>query len=755
MARLKIRDKGEPREVRFEGRVTIGRVESCDVTVQDESCSREHCEVLLENGQWMVRDCGSSNGTALNGTRVEESVLAERDKIRIGATTLEFMAADADAVLRFEDGEQSGEVVPLGDDRVTFGRRANNALSFKDIKVSGVHVEIVREGDEFVLRDLGSTNGTQLDGRKIDEVILGHGDRIQFGEQVCVFEASGGGALSAPASGAKGSKASKAAPVPTEPRSKVRSIVALVVLIGAIGGAAWFSFRPDEQRVLGTKRRAPPPTPSGTLWVDDWSFEEPAEVVRLWDDRGEASLGVRRGGARSGAGCLSAVLDSETPNAEAWRTPGPVTPGQAYAFSGAWDVDEGVAGVLLLRFQAVEEGAEDGESDEDGEIRDWTLIVARSTGSDGWEDLDCVVSTPAWAATVSVGVLAWGDGSLRVDDLAFQSASAGEGHPVGNLVLMDRVQGGTGGGAIALARRMPLLEGFVGSGSHVDDQGRTVDAPVGAIPLRVSRDGAKARIEFGEGSDSFRFLLAPTVALDGLDLMAESGGQRVGGSFSVEGVNAMVVGLAARRFEMRFSRPCHVSGIPDGDSLWVEVTPHADSLEIEFRAEFTELMRQANALLLEAKRDHGQGRLGEALGKLRRIRDELPHDVDALATARQLGAEMSREAERRLTEIETLYTAAKFLDNLPRYQEVLTRAEDLLKDVKGTRVAETLEQTLSEVQGRVQVLSVARLEREAERLKRTAEAFQKFGGREATARRLAEALEKSYADTGAGREGGL
>ena len=169
MARLKISAPDGVRDVVLGERLTIGRVEGADLVLDDKGISRKHCELAKDAkapSGWTIRDLGSSNGTFVNGDKIADArPLADGDTIRIGGLTLAFLERDSDCSLRFTAGEHAGREIPLAGARTTLGRRPDNAIAFVDVKVSGVHLEIVKEGDGFVLRDLGSTNGTFLDGR--------------------------------------------------------------------------------------------------------------------------------------------------------------------------------------------------------------------------------------------------------------------------------------------------------------------------------------------------------------------------------------------------------------------------------------------------------------------------------------------------------------------------------------------------------------------------------------------------------------
>jgi hypothetical protein len=72
-------------------RVVIGRSRECDVRLEDANASRRHCEVTQEGATtWTLRDLGSTNGTELNGERVDRSPLADGDHITVGSTTIVF-----------------------------------------------------------------------------------------------------------------------------------------------------------------------------------------------------------------------------------------------------------------------------------------------------------------------------------------------------------------------------------------------------------------------------------------------------------------------------------------------------------------------------------------------------------------------------------------------------------------------------------------------------------------------------------------
>ena len=71
--------------------VTIGRSSSCDVVLDDANVSRRHAEVRPRGGGWFVADLGSTNGVAVNGTRIEQAhALRPGDRIEIGTSVMTF-----------------------------------------------------------------------------------------------------------------------------------------------------------------------------------------------------------------------------------------------------------------------------------------------------------------------------------------------------------------------------------------------------------------------------------------------------------------------------------------------------------------------------------------------------------------------------------------------------------------------------------------------------------------------------------------
>jgi len=68
---------------------TLGRAPSCSIALlRDVTVSRQHALLSEHGGRWQIEDCGSANGTSINGQRVTKRVLQPGDEITLGQSRL-------------------------------------------------------------------------------------------------------------------------------------------------------------------------------------------------------------------------------------------------------------------------------------------------------------------------------------------------------------------------------------------------------------------------------------------------------------------------------------------------------------------------------------------------------------------------------------------------------------------------------------------------------------------------------------------
>jgi pSer/pThr/pTyr-binding forkhead associated (FHA) protein len=177
-----------------------------DVLVQDSRASRKHAEVIMQDGVISVRDLGSTNGTTLNNDPVggEPLEIKTGDVVAFadnkftlsipgnaGATQMlntddarpaEPSAADEPSATQLKIGE---EVFALNKGDNSIGRRPENDIILEDPYSSGAHAVVSVDENGVTLTDLGSTNGTFVNGARLAPNVtmtITANDTIVFGK---------------------------------------------------------------------------------------------------------------------------------------------------------------------------------------------------------------------------------------------------------------------------------------------------------------------------------------------------------------------------------------------------------------------------------------------------------------------------------------------------------------------------------------------------------------------------------------------
>jgi ABC-type multidrug transport system ATPase subunit/pSer/pThr/pTyr-binding forkhead associated (FHA) protein len=228
--------------------VTMGRDPSTDITLDASSAvvSRNHAEIRKQNGQFMLFDKGSFNGTLLNDQRITTPTpLYDNDRVQLGlgGPILRFSAPAFPAPLGASLAGQRGvsgsgiaappaPAMPAGGrpgmhtmvftggatgapaapapprdgsqqllmrlvfdatrTQFTIGRAADNDIHLDGLQISNHHAKLVRSGNAVSVEDVGSTNGTYINGKRTSgrEQVQGS-DTVQVGPFVVRLEADG------------------------------------------------------------------------------------------------------------------------------------------------------------------------------------------------------------------------------------------------------------------------------------------------------------------------------------------------------------------------------------------------------------------------------------------------------------------------------------------------------------------------------------------------------------------------------------
>lgn len=166
--------------------LSVGRAPGNDLVINHPSVSGRHLTLDLTPGRFMVTDLGSTNGTMLNGHRIQANApqaLNIADVLRIGDLNGNWVSLNMQV-----EGAEPMRALALGkldlsnQERIMIGRDPSCYLPLNHPTVSFRHAEIYKQGGgTLAIRDLGSTNGTFVNGQRISQSPLKSGDVIQVG----------------------------------------------------------------------------------------------------------------------------------------------------------------------------------------------------------------------------------------------------------------------------------------------------------------------------------------------------------------------------------------------------------------------------------------------------------------------------------------------------------------------------------------------------------------------------------------------
>jgi len=120
------------------------------------------------------------------GAALDTSVAEQTESIE-GVVAPDPKGTPARAFLLVTEGHRAGAQWALSGDKVTAGRSGDSDVFLDDITVSRRHLEMVSSEQGWVLCDVGSLNGTYVNGRRVEEATLTNGDELQIGKFKLVF----------------------------------------------------------------------------------------------------------------------------------------------------------------------------------------------------------------------------------------------------------------------------------------------------------------------------------------------------------------------------------------------------------------------------------------------------------------------------------------------------------------------------------------------------------------------------------------
>jgi ABC-type multidrug transport system ATPase subunit len=163
----------------------VGSSPACDIVIDQPTVSGEHCRLGLHDRQYVLEDLGSTNGTFVNGLRLSPRTpvyVSPSDQVTLGPelafpwAALEARKAPLPSTPNTSGQTEASQILNIG-------RGSENEIRLDYPMISRTHARIMRSGDQWIIEDLNSSNGTALNriDNKIKRSALSPSDEIYLG----------------------------------------------------------------------------------------------------------------------------------------------------------------------------------------------------------------------------------------------------------------------------------------------------------------------------------------------------------------------------------------------------------------------------------------------------------------------------------------------------------------------------------------------------------------------------------------------
>ncbi|NVJ60421.1 MAG: FHA domain-containing protein [Gammaproteobacteria bacterium] len=202
MLKLQFRDKSRPDMWLVDSLITIGSATSNDIVISSNKVAAEHAELRINDNNIEFFHKAPSKSSFVNGALIALNIpLKAWDVIKIGDTELELIdpllnrsprakqAANktevrntlSDWLLQAQTAPFSGQLFPVNK-VLTIGRDTQCDIAIPMPHISRRHAQVLQDGNKLMIKDLGSSNGTFVNGQKQSETYLKNGDEIRVDE---------------------------------------------------------------------------------------------------------------------------------------------------------------------------------------------------------------------------------------------------------------------------------------------------------------------------------------------------------------------------------------------------------------------------------------------------------------------------------------------------------------------------------------------------------------------------------------------
>lgn len=174
--------------------IRLGRKSNCPIQFDTTSVSRQHAQVKVHKGRLCVRDLDSRHGTWVDGKKLKPGqwyALGAKNELKLAGVSLEWneVSKDMDPTPGFIFTSETGRDYQLPTKwkpGLGLGREEGNHVRLHDTKVSRKHAELRPMANGVMVRDLGSSHGTKINGKPLEAkrwLMVGVGDSLQVGNQ--------------------------------------------------------------------------------------------------------------------------------------------------------------------------------------------------------------------------------------------------------------------------------------------------------------------------------------------------------------------------------------------------------------------------------------------------------------------------------------------------------------------------------------------------------------------------------------------
>jgi len=763
--------------------VTIGRSKKSTIWLNDKRASRHHCMIVKEGDAYTIVDKGSSNGTYVNRERITSRELKPGDAIVVGNHVIFFESIPENAaeheefarkegkdetaapiasegigkkpeyVLEVVEGPEAGKRFPLTDETLTIGRNKLNRIVIEDPLVSNYHAEVRKEGQGFFIHDLGSTNGTRVNGEKVVKAPLLPGMEVKIGDTRLVLKNLGApGPLEAMRPRSEPTVAVEVKKLERKKKGLLISFAAVIAVAAAVAIAA-FHLRPTPTETPAPSGAAPTAKPlnllaanpsfegavAGDATPEGWKFEV-APTLNVFVDDTRASDGKKSLAFKN----LSAEA-ATAPNAVVMKESTPVKGGKSYRLRGMI-MTEGAIGFNAFRARAF-------NSRKPAMYVDYYTSPVSRTHTD-FVPSECSFTVPSWADRLSVACVTMAEkGNIWFDDVALSPVSpipaffvtltfplspyrfvldrtgnfwtlddAGVPVLVSRGVVLD-LEGGRSPIMQPLQGRPPVLGGSRRTGKaeatlSLFDVSSNADIPMkvaagtaeGKCSL-VFRAGFRSGLKLGEGR--LTFALNPD-ALGGTVSLAAGGGiESAEPPLKKEGVSELILGSGGKILSVAFPSPAAVELRREGGVLLASVSGGTGSAgEFTLAAllghESPALEAYLKAEMNAAREMLKTGNMLEGLKRLERLKERFPDDSYVKREADRAAAEVERrlkEFSEKIDELLASIREAAEEENAALFESGTRELEELAKKIAIRAPGSDADRKAREARGKAEALA--------------------------------------------------